>query len=180
MKGKNIMMHILQRFRLVIFFIGLSHCLSFTQDQVRVYVDAVCDLFHYGHVNFFRQARALAQELYPDKQVYLIVGLCSDADVESYKRRPIMTIEERVRSVEGCRYVDHVIPCCPLRLDEAFIKEHHIELVIHGNDWSEAMLRDYYAVPMALGIFRTVPYTPLISTTHLMKRTAQRFAELNS
>ena len=47
----------------------------------------VADLFHYGHVNFLRQARK-----YGD---YLMVGVHADETVMSYKRRPILSRDER-------------------------------------------------------------------------------------
>ena len=74
--------------------------------MTRVYVDMVADLFHFGHVAFLEQARAYGEEL--------VVGVHSDATVESYKRRPIMTMDERVASVRGCRFVDEVVPDAPM------------------------------------------------------------------
>ena len=41
----------------------------------RVYVDMVADLFHYGHVNFLRQAKSHGD--------FLLVGVHSDETVES-------------------------------------------------------------------------------------------------
>ena len=46
-----------------------------------IYCDMVADLFHYGHVNFLKRCKQLGD--------YLIVGIHSDSDVESYKRKPI-------------------------------------------------------------------------------------------
>lgn len=145
-----------------------------------VFVDAVCDLCHFGHFNFFRQVRELAQSLYPDHTIHLIVGLHTDEDVASYKRVPIMTLDERVRSVQSCRYVDEIVAGAPLYVTEEFIKEHGIELVVHGDDWTQAKLEENYHVPIRLGIFRTVKYTPGISTTDLMRRVAVRYAESNN
>ena len=62
----------------------------------------VADLFHYGHVNFLRQASQQGD--------FLLVGIHSDEAVMSYKRTPILSMAERVASVEGCRYVDKVVP----------------------------------------------------------------------
>jgi len=84
----------------------------------------VADLFHYGHVNFLRQARE-----YGD---YLLVGVHADETVMSYKRRPILSMEERVASVEGCRYVDEVVSHAPLMIERAWIKQHNIDLILHG------------------------------------------------
>jgi cytidyltransferase-like protein len=128
----------------------------------RVYVDMVADLFHFGHVHFLEQARAFGDQL--------IVGIHSDATVASYKRTPIMTMEERIASVCGCRHVDEVVPDAPLVVTQEWIDRHAIDLVVHGDDFDLALAEQLYGVPMALGIFRTVPYTPGISSTELIRR----------
>lgn len=136
--------------------------------MTRVYADMVADLFHYGHMAFLRQARALGD--------YLIVGICADEDLLDYKRQPILSMAERVASVAGCRYVDDVLPNAPMRVDRAWIAKHKIDLVVHGDDFSEAQLADFYQVPIEMGIFRTVPYTPHISTSEIIRRIQRRSA----
>ena len=134
--------------------------------MIRVYADMVGDLFHFGHIEFLKKARALGD--------YLIVGISADDDLVSYKRRPILTMEERVASVAGCRYVDEVIPNAPWTVDRAFIKKHNIHLVIHGDDFSQEELESYYKVPVEMGILRIVPYTKGISTTDIIRRVKER------
>ena len=73
----------------------------------------VADLFHHGHVLFLQRARALGD--------YLIVGIHADDVVTFYKRRPILTMEERVKAVIRCRCVDQVIPNAPLVVDRTWI-----------------------------------------------------------
>ena len=131
--------------------------------MVRVYVDMVADLFHYGHVAFLKKARALGD--------YLLVGIHADVVLVSYKKgKPILTMEERVASVAGCRYVDEVLPNAPFVIDQAWIKNHDIHLVVHGDDFSQDRIRDFYRVPIDMGIFRTVPYTKGVSTTEIIRR----------
>ncbi|MFC1659917.1 adenylyltransferase/cytidyltransferase family protein [Gemmatimonadota bacterium] len=132
-----------------------------------MYVDMVADLFHYGHVNFLRQAKGHGD--------YLLVGVHSDETVMSYKSRPILTVEERVASVEGCRYVDEVVADAPLTIDRAWIEQHKIDLVLHGDDFSSEMEEFCYRIPMEMGIFRTVAYTPGISTTEIIARIRAAF-----
>ena len=126
----------------------------------------VADLFHYGHVEFLKKARALGD--------YLIVGICADDALVSYKRRPILTMEERVACVAGCRYVDEVLPNAPLILDRTWIEKHDIHLVVHGDDFSREALECYYKVPVEMGILRTVPYTRGISTSEIIGRIIAR------
>jgi len=130
--------------------------------MTRVYVDMVADLFHYGHANFLKQARKFGD--------HLIVGIHSDETVEEYKRTPIMTMKERVSAVASCRYVDEVIPDAPLVVDQVWIDAHLIDLVVHGDDFSEEMEQLCYRTPIELGIFRLVPYTSNISTTEIIER----------
>ena len=132
----------------------------------RVYVDMVGDLFHCGHVSLLKQAKALGD--------YLIVGLLSDELAQDYKKRPILTLEERACVIEACRYVNEVIPAAPLIPDKAWIKEHKIDVIVHGDDFSEERLQDFYGDAMDLGIFRTVPYTEGISTTEICNRIEAR------
>lgn len=122
----------------------------------------VADIFHYGHVNFLKQAR--------EQGDYLMVGIHADEVVMTYKRRPIFTMEERIQSVAGCRYVDEVVPNAPLSMDREWIKRHNIDLVLHGDDFSKELEELCYKTPIELGIYRTVGYTPGISTTEIIAR----------
>ena len=106
--------------------------------MIRVYVDMVADLFHYGHVEFLRKAHALGD--------HLLVGICSDETVQTNKGKSILNMEERVASVSGCRYVDEVVPDAPWIIDRAWIKKHKIDLVVssgpHHQDSGEAKIRE--------------------------------------
>ena len=130
--------------------------------MIRVYVDMVADLFHYGHIGLLRQARALGD--------YLLVGVHADDTVLPHKRKPIMTMEERVASVAGCRYVDEVLPNAPWITDRDWIEKHNIQLVVHGDDYAQEDLDKTHAVPIEMGIARMVPYTAGISTTEIIRR----------
>ena len=130
--------------------------------MIRVYVDMVADLFHYGHVELLKQARALGD--------YLLVGVHSDELVLAHKRKPILTMEERVACVAGCRYVDEVLPNAPWITGRDWIEKHDIHLVVHGSDYSQEDLNKTHAVAIEMGILRTVGYTPRISTTEIIRR----------
>ena len=134
--------------------------------MTRVYVDMVADLFHYGHMEFLKKARELG--------TYLIAGVVADDAAEQNKQKPILTMEERVASVAGCKYVDQVIPNAPWRIERAWIIQHNIQLVVHGDDYTQEQLDDIYNVPIEMGILRTVPYTIGISTTEIIRRILER------
>ena len=125
-------------------------------------MDMVADLFHYGHANFLRQAKQFGD--------HLIVGIHSDEVVKEYKRTPILTMRERVDTVSSCRYVDEVISDAPLVVDLKWLNTHRIDLVVHGDDFSEHMKQLCYKIPIDLGILRLVSYTSRISTTEIIQR----------
>ena len=137
---------------------------------IRVYVDMIADLFHGGHKNFFRQAIDCTKEEFPGHSIELIVGLSSDEDAAPYKRLPIMTLDERVAAVKTSSLVSEVVPSCPMRgIPLWFIEKHSIDLVVHGDDYSEENTEKYYGDVRHMGIFRMVPYTPGVSTTTIIE-----------
>ncbi|MGB0102190.1 MAG: adenylyltransferase/cytidyltransferase family protein [Nocardioides sp.] len=131
-------------------------------EPTRVYVDMVGDLFHAGHVALLRAARDFGDEV--------VVGVLSDETVASYKRRPVMTLDERVAVVEACRYVDEVVPDAPLRLTRKFLDEHRLALVVHGDDLAAEGLADVYGPVLEAGLLRLVPRVGDLSTTALLAR----------
>ena len=136
--------------------------------QVTVYVDMVGDLFHAGHIELLKAARAHGD--------WLVVGVLGDETAKSYKRLPIMTLAERVAVVEACRYVDEVIAGAPFEVDEAFLNEHDIATVVHGDDLSPQAAKAVYGAAVAAGKLRYVPRTTAISTTDLIQRVIDRSA----
>jgi cytidyltransferase-like protein len=113
-------------------------------------------------VNFLKQAKSHGD--------FLLVGIHADETVESYKRTPILTMEERIASVSGCRYVDEVIPNAPLEITREWIEKNQIELIIHGDDVAPEVRDTWYKVPIKMGIYQSVSYTEGISTTELIAR----------
>jgi len=61
-------------------------------------------------------------------------------------------------------------PYAPLEIDRNFIEKHNIDLVMHGDDFSNDLEKLCCKIPMELGIYRTVGYTEGISTTDLIDR----------
>ena len=129
--------------------------------MIRVYVDMVADLFHVGHINLMQRAKAFGN--------YLIVGVHSDKDVASYKRKPIINEENRYEIVRNCKLVDQLIEAAPLLITEEFIKKYEIDLVVHGDDISKA-ISNQHKIISKLGIVRYVPYTKDVSTTEIVAK----------
>jgi ethanolamine-phosphate cytidylyltransferase/choline-phosphate cytidylyltransferase len=139
----------------------------------RVYADMVGDLFHYGHVRFLERASKLGDEL--------VVGVHSDEVVREYKRAPVMTMSERIQVIAACRFVHEVIPNAPLTVTRAWIDEHELDLVVHGDDLADELLGTMYGIPRDLGILRLVPYANGVSSTEIMERVRrQNFSVVRS
>ena len=78
--------------------------------ELRIFMDGAFDMMHYGHSNAFRQGKAMG--------TYLVVGVNSDASIKKCKGPPVMTEEERMTMVRGCKFVDEVVPNCPYVCEE--------------------------------------------------------------
>jgi cytidyltransferase-like protein len=128
------------------------------QDKKIVYTDGVFDLFHVGHIRMFKKALAFGN--------FLIAGVISDKDCESYKRTPVVDEKSRAEMIMHCRLVDRVIENAPLVLTKEFILENKIDIVVHGDDSAQT---DFFKVPIEMGIMRYVPYDKTTSTTSIIK-----------
>jgi len=100
---------------------------------------------------------------------YLIVGIHSDKTVESYKRKPILSENERYEMVKNCKLVDEVITNAPLVITQDYIKENKIDVVIHGDD-TNILFSEQHKIPLEMGIMKYVKYTEGISTSEIIKR----------
>ena len=130
---------------------------------MRVYVDGVFDMLHVGHVAMFYKARSIAPH------ATLVVGVVRDEDAAQYKRKPIVSYEDRVAMVRECRAVDEVVEA-QLVISSEFLARHALQRVVHGDDDPQS---DFYAVPLQRGIMHYLPYTPSTSTTDIIVKAVQ-------
>ena len=90
------------------------------------YTTGVYDLFHIGHVNLLRNAKALCEKL--------IVGVTVD-DLVAYKgKRSVIPFHERIEVVRACRYVDVAIPQTEIDKIET-VKKLNANYLFVGDDW---------------------------------------------
>ncbi len=141
----------------------------------RVYLDGVFDLGpHAGHIGFIESVR-LHAEKETGHPVTLIVGVISDADTESYKRKPIVEEHLRAKCVQSLRAVDEIVRNSPLILTEDFMTHHRIDLVYHGDDSTQ---EEFFGVPISQGKMRYISYDAQktgITTTNLIRRAAEYY-----
>lgn len=100
-----------------------------------LYTGGTFDVFHYGHMNFLRQCSKISDRV--------VVSLNTDDFIYQYKGKyPIMTYEERKKSLEFCKFVDEVIPNVGGSDSKPAILQIKPQIVAIGDDWAK---RDYYA-----------------------------------
>ena len=140
----------------------------------RVFADGIYDLFHKGHENSFKLAIKEAEKRANGRKIQLIIGVNGDG-VTEYKRKSIMSLAERCNAVWKNKYVYNVIKNSPLDgLTKEFLEEHKIDLVVHGNDFTEKNKRYYYGEVIDQGKYAEVPYTVGVSTTQLIREAKEQ------
>lgn len=134
--------------------------------NTNVYCCGVFDLCHVGHKKMFDNCLQFGNRL--------IVGVHSDAAVESYKRTPIMTHDERCVAVENCKHVSKVLRNANLIITDEDIDNNNIHIVVCSGEYYDDPNDTYYTVPRRRGILRRLPYSPEISTSDLINRVVSR------
>lgn len=95
------------------------------------YVAGVFDLFHQGHLNLLRRAKAQCD--------MLVVGVVADEGVRRFKRvEPFIPEDERLSIVRACRYVDQaeLLPVQFAGIRDAW-HLFHFDVMFTGSDYQE-------------------------------------------
>jgi glycerol-3-phosphate cytidylyltransferase len=91
------------------------------------YTSGVFDLFHVGHLNILRRARAECD--------FLIAAVTTDELSLSRKgKTPVIPYSERVEIVQSIRHVDKVVPQSDMDKYGAW-EEHRFDRMFVGDDW---------------------------------------------
>ena len=77
--------------------------MSISNKIYNVYIDGVFDLFHRGHLEAINKARTVRDN------VYLMVGVISDSDAISYKRKPIFHEDDRYTIINSIKGISSVV-----------------------------------------------------------------------
>lgn len=118
----------------------------------RIMVDMSATLIHHGHVRLLKAAKQLG---------HVVVALTTDEEIRSKKGyEPELDYDARAEVLLAMRDVDEVVPS-PWLLDEDFLAQHNIDLLVHGHDNSN---------PIAAEKLYILPRTEGISSTQLRAR----------
>ncbi len=90
------------------------------------YTTGVYDLFHVGHVNVLRNAKAMCDKL--------IVGVTIDELVLYKGKQSVIPFNERIEVVRSCKYVDVAIPQFDMDKVSA-AKKNNANFLFVGDDW---------------------------------------------
>jgi rfaE bifunctional protein nucleotidyltransferase chain/domain len=97
--------------------------------KMKVWTNGCFDILHRGHLELFRYARSLGDEL--------IVGIDTDEKVkkDKGKDRPINCLQDRMFMLQSLKYVDKVIPFDSTTELERTLKWLHPSIMVIGSDW---------------------------------------------
>ena len=88
------------------------------------------DLFHTGHVAMLKEARANCD--------HLMVGLQTDPTADRpEKNKPIQSVFERYVQLEGCKYIDQIIPYSTEKELEDILLTYKIDVRFIGEEYKQ-------------------------------------------
>ena len=135
-----------------------------------VFTNGVFDIIHRGHIEYLAKARAAGDAL--------IVGVNSDASVRRIKgpKRPIVHEADRAFVLASLVPVDYV---CLFDEDtpEALIRDIVPDVLVKGADWKIDAIVGKDIVEKAGGRVAVIDFVPNRSTTSIIDRIVDRFAE---
>lgn len=126
----------------------------------RIMVDMSATLIHHGHIRLLKEAKKLGT---------VIVALTSDEEISTKKGYSSeLNFEQRREILEAIKFVDEVVPCNWF-IEEAFLDQHNIDLLVHGHDNSN---------PISPERLLVLPRTEGISSSMLRSRVLMAVAEM--
>jgi len=114
----------------------------------RVMVDMSATLIHNGHIRILKAAK---------EHGFVIVALTTDEEILKKKGyEPELDFASRREVIEAIRFVDEVVPC-PWLIEETFLDQHRVDLLVHGSDNSNPISHDRLLIlPRTSGISTSI------------------------
>lgn len=127
-------------------------------------MDGVFDLFHRGHIESINKCLKFGDEI--------IIGIISDKDAESYKRIPIFNQDDRCEIIKNLKNVSDIIFPAPLIITKDFIEKNKLDIIVHSfsNNEDYEKQKNFFEIPIKMGIFKRIDYYNKISTSNIIKK----------
>ena len=96
---------------------------------MKIWTNGCFDVLHRGHIELFRYAKSLGDEL--------VVGVDTDDKVKKDKSedRPINNLQDRMFMLQSIKYIDKVIPFDSTEDLRKTIRWYQPDLMVIGSDW---------------------------------------------
>ena len=96
---------------------------------MRVWTNGCFDILHRGHIELFKIASLLGDEL--------VVGVDTDEKVklDKGKDRPINNLQDRMLILQSIKYIDKVIPFDSTEDLRKTIRWYNPDIMVIGSDW---------------------------------------------
>ena len=96
-----------------------------------IWTNGCFDILHRGHIELFRYAKSLGDEL--------VVGIDTDEKVklDKGKDRPINNLQDRMYMLQSIKYIDKVISFDSTKDLEKTIKWYRPNIMVIGSDWKD-------------------------------------------
>ncbi|MAD24725.1 MAG: glycerol-3-phosphate cytidylyltransferase [Verrucomicrobiales bacterium] len=121
------------------------------------------DLFHSGHVAMLKEAKANCE--------YMIVGMQTDPTIDRpEKNKPVQSVFERYVQLEGCKYIDEIIPYETEKDLEDIFLTYKIDVRFIGEEYKD---KEFTAKQLCVDKNVKIHYNKRqhsFSTTNLRKR----------
>ena len=106
---------------------------------MKIWTSGCFDILHVGHIELFRYAKSLGDEL--------VVGIDSDEKIrlDKGKKRPINDLQYRMTMLQSIKYIDKVIPFDNTKELRDTVKWYRPNIIVMGSDWKgkEVIGEDY-------------------------------------
>lgn len=128
----------------------------------KVYLAVSADIIHEGHINIIDEAR---------KHGEVIIGLLTDEVISSYKRYPLLGLEQRKTIFSNINGVSKIVEQKSLDYTDVLM-ELKPDYVIHGDDWKEGPQKEIRQQVIKVlneigGELIEIPYTTGVSISAL-------------
>ncbi len=134
--------------------------------QSKIMVFGTFDFLHKGHLDFFRQARSLAQE------PFLVVSIARDVNVKKIKGSfPLYNEKQRLVTVAGCKLVDRAL-LGGLRNYLTHIVKEKPQIIALGYDqsaYTKTLKQDLKALGLRVKIVRLKAHKPHLYKSSILK-----------